>query len=385
MRSPLGLQLGRAARHEHLQPGRQAVHPVVQGVHRPAFGGVLPGPRRRARRCSARARAGGLGEGGGEGLLHDRHRVGELERLRAGVLAGHDGLEVPVRPHELPGGGEVLGDAVQVAVQVHAEQVERVPAGLGDVVEELPRRAAGLAAEHVVAAAAEDDRRGRVGLLDRAVHGLQLLDVLGRGARPEQAGVARLVVALPVADPAAPAWSTQCRTTWRTNSAYARWSRAGEGGRKSVGCRVPHGELEHSVIQSSSSPSAGRAGRPPCPSGTGRAPVRPAPSTGRPATRPAPSARACGTNSPGRAEQAVADAAHHAEPDSPGWSWFERESFTHKLVVYIVNSDRAQTYYRAGPAHLDPASAAAAAAVPGPGGDRGRRDRRSPTRPAPAR
>jgi len=93
------------------------------------------------------------------------------------------------------------GDAVQVAVQVHAEQVERVAACLGDVVEELPRRAARLAAEHVVAAAAEDDRGGRVGLLDRAVHGLQLLGVLGRGARPEQVRVARLVVALPVAHP----------------------------------------------------------------------------------------------------------------------------------------------------------------------------------------
>src|SRR5690242_16959947 len=30
-----------------------------------------------------------------------------------------------------------------------------------------------------------------------------------------------------------PTLLTQGRTTWRTNSAYARWSRAGEGGRKS--------------------------------------------------------------------------------------------------------------------------------------------------------
>src|SRR5205823_2915862 len=43
----------------------------------------------------------------------------------------------------------------------------------------------------------------------------------------------------------------------------------------------------------------------------------------------------------GRAEQAIADAAHHAQPDAP---WFGRESFTHTLRVYIVNSDRAQTY-----------------------------------------
>jgi hypothetical protein len=69
------------------------------------------------------------------------------------------------------------------------------------VVEELALRAARLAAEHVVAAAAEDDRRGRVGVLDRAVEGLQLLDVFGRGAGPQQVRVARLVVALPVAHP----------------------------------------------------------------------------------------------------------------------------------------------------------------------------------------
>jgi hypothetical protein len=49
------------------------------------------------------------------------------------VLARHDGLEVPVGLHELPGSGDVFGDAVQVAVQVHAEQVEGVAACLGDV------------------------------------------------------------------------------------------------------------------------------------------------------------------------------------------------------------------------------------------------------------
>jgi hypothetical protein len=197
---------------------------------------------------------GGLGEGGGEGLLHDRHRVGELERLRAGVLACHDGLEVPVRPHELPGGGDVLGDAVQVAVQVHAEQVERVTARLSDVVEELPRRAARLAAEHVVAAAAEDDRRGRVDLLDRAVHGLQLLGVLRRGARPEQAGVARLVVALPVPDAAFPGLVDTVPDHLADELGVRALVQGGRGRQKSVSCLVPHGELEHNVIQSSSSP-----------------------------------------------------------------------------------------------------------------------------------
>jgi hypothetical protein len=198
-----GLQAGRAARHEHLEPGRKGVHPVVQGRHRPVFRGVLPGPR--GEFAGAQRWLGRLlrrGEGGGHGLLHDRHGRGELERLRPGVLPGHDRLEVAVRPHEPAGGGDVLSDAVHIAVQVHAEQVERVPAGLGQVVEELPGLAARLAAEHVVAAAAEDDRRRRVGLLDRAVHGRELLDVLRRGARPEQAGVARLVVTLPVPDPA---------------------------------------------------------------------------------------------------------------------------------------------------------------------------------------
>jgi len=134
-------------------------------------------------------------------MLHGRVGVGELERLRAGVLAHDDRFQVAVRPHELPGGVQVVRDAGRVAVEVRAEQVEGVPSGAGEVVEELALRAAGLAAEHVVAAAAEDDRRMGVGVLDRAVEGLQLLDVLGRGADPRQVGVARLVVALPVAHP----------------------------------------------------------------------------------------------------------------------------------------------------------------------------------------
>ena len=106
-----------------------------------------------------------------------------------------------MRPHELPGGGQVLRYAGEVAVEVHAEQVEGVAARVGDVVEELAGSAAFLAAEHVVAAAAEHHGRGRIGLLDRAVHGGQLLDVFGRGPRPEQVRVARLVVALPVPHP----------------------------------------------------------------------------------------------------------------------------------------------------------------------------------------
>jgi hypothetical protein len=52
---------------------------------------------------------------------------------------------------------------------VRAEQVEGIPAGAGDVVEELPGRAAGFAAEHVVTAAAEYDSGRRVGVLDRVI------------------------------------------------------------------------------------------------------------------------------------------------------------------------------------------------------------------------
>jgi hypothetical protein len=66
------------------------------------------------------------------------------------------------------------------------------------VVEELPGRAARLAAEHVVTAAAQHHRSGWVGIPDGPEEGLQLGDVLNGGAGPQQVGVARLVVALPV-------------------------------------------------------------------------------------------------------------------------------------------------------------------------------------------
>ncbi len=118
---PLGLQLGRAAFHEHLQRGWEAVHPGVQGRHRPAFGGALPRLRREVAGALGRR---GLGERGGEYLLHDRDGAGELERLRAGVLADDDRFEVPVRPHELPGGVQVARHTGGFSVQVHAEQIE---------------------------------------------------------------------------------------------------------------------------------------------------------------------------------------------------------------------------------------------------------------------
>jgi len=40
------------------------------------------------------------------------------------VLADDDRLEVPVRPHELPGGVEVARHTGGISVQVHAEQVQ---------------------------------------------------------------------------------------------------------------------------------------------------------------------------------------------------------------------------------------------------------------------
>ena len=229
------------------------------------------------------------------------------------MLPHHDGLEVPVGLHELPGGGQVLSDALRVAVQVHAEQVEGVPADLGHVVEELPGRAARFAAEHVVAAAAEHDGRGRVGLLDRGVHGVQLVHVFGRAARPEQVGIARLVVTLPVADPA----GRSAERPGATNSGVRALIEGRRRGRKSVGCAGP--------------PRRARAQRDPqlliavqlAQQGVHRVP---AVVTGlrldlRPEQvgphQPGPESASLRHELPGRPEQAVADAAHHAQPDSP--------------------------------------------------------------------
>ena len=222
--------------------------------------------------------------------------------------------------HELPGRGQVPGDAVQVAVQVHAEQVEVVAAGLGHVVEEVPRCAARLAAEHVVSAAAEHDRRGRVCLLDRAVHGLQLLDVLGRGARPEQVGVARLVVALPVADPAAP----DLVDTVPDDLAHEPGVRAlvaGRRGRQEVGRlagppRRARAQRDPQFLVAVELAEQGVHGFPAELPGL-RLDLRPV------QVGPDQAGSHCAGlrhELPGRAEQAVADAAYHAEPDSP---WLE--------------------------------------------------------------
>jgi hypothetical protein len=214
----------------------------------------------------------------------------------------------------------VVGDAVHVAVQVHAEQVERVTARLGDVVEELPRRAARLAAEHVVAAAAEDDRRGRVDLLDRAVHGLQLLGVLGRGARPEQAGVARLVVALPVPDAAFPGLVDTVPDHLADELGVRALVQGGRG-RQEVG-RLPGpprragAQRDPELLVAGQLAEQGVYRVPAVLAGLGfdLRPVQVGPD------QAGPQCAGLRHELPGRAEQAVADAAHHAEPDSP---WLE--------------------------------------------------------------
>ena len=195
---PLGLQFGRAPGHEHLQRGRQIVHPGVQGGHGPAFRGLLS---RLCRELGGALRLRRLGERGREHLLHDRGGVGELEGLRTGMLTHDEGLEIPVCPHELPGGVQVVRHVGGVTVQVHAEQVEGAAPGRGEVIEEPPWCTVRFAAEHVVATATEHDRRAGVGVLDRAEEGLELRHVFGGRAGPQQAGIARLVVALPVLHP----------------------------------------------------------------------------------------------------------------------------------------------------------------------------------------
>src|SRR5207248_3313434 len=103
--------------------------------------------------------------------------------------------------------------------------------------------------------------------------------VLGRGARPEQVGVARLVVALPVADPAAP----DLVDTVPDDLAHEPGVRAlvaGRRGRQEVG-------------RLAGPPRRARAQRDP--------------------------QFLVAVELAGRAEQAIADAAHHAQPDAP---WF---------------------------------------------------------------
>jgi hypothetical protein len=90
---PLCLQLGRAAGHEHVQLRREVAHPGVERSHRPAFERVLRCPRGELPGALGRL---GLGERGGEYLLHDRHGAGELERLLPGVLATTTGLRYRV-------------------------------------------------------------------------------------------------------------------------------------------------------------------------------------------------------------------------------------------------------------------------------------------------
>ena len=127
---PPGLELGRAAGHEHRELGRQFLQPVVQRRHRASLRGVLHRPGGQVLRAARRRR---LGECRGEYLLHDRHGGRKFERLRAGVLPGDNGLAVPVRTHELAGRREVVRQVGNVAIKVDAEEVEAVLALAGDM------------------------------------------------------------------------------------------------------------------------------------------------------------------------------------------------------------------------------------------------------------
>ena len=143
--------------------------------------------------------------------------------------------------------------------------------------------------------------------------------------RPEQVGVARLVVALPVLLTRPAAVPDHLADELGVRALVQGGRRRQEVGR----LPGPHGELEHSVIRDLL--VAGQLAE----QGVHRVPAVLAglgfdlrPVRGRPGPVRPPSARACGTNSPGRAEQAVADAAHHAEPDSPWFKdRFERRKF----------------------------------------------------------
>ncbi|WP_234380448.1 hypothetical protein [Streptomyces sp. NRRL F-5122] len=204
---PLRRQFRGAALEEHLDLGRKVGHPGVEGAHRPAVRrlggpragtvvGALTGVR------SHGSAGAGVGEGRHHGLLEHPLCLGEFEEGRPVVLAGHDGSFVTVAAHHPPYGLHLLRDRPRNAVEVDREQVEGVPSVLDEMVEEPAGVAVGWTREDVVPTAAEHHCGLRVAGADRTVEDGQVLDVFRGGARPEQTGVARLVVALPVVDAA---------------------------------------------------------------------------------------------------------------------------------------------------------------------------------------
>ena len=207
------------------------------------------------------------------------------------------GLQYTVRAHELARGRDVRGQAGDVAVQVHVEQVEAVPARVGHVVEEPPLRAVRLAAEDVVAAPAEHDRGRRVRLLDGPVHGRELRDVLLGRAGPEQVGVARLVVALPVADPAGEP-ADDLPDELRVGGLVAGRRRRQEVGRPPGRPRRARAQRDPDLpLRPAVELREQRVGRVPAVFAGLRA--RPGSRTRTPAPAPRRARLACGTNSPG--------------------------------------------------------------------------------------
>src|SRR6185437_1188812 len=149
--------------------------------------------------------------------------------------------------------------------------------------------------------------------LDRLVHGRELLDVLVRGARPEQAGVARLVVALPVPHPPGTV------THQPPDELPVRLLVAGGRGRQEIG-RLPGAppgagaQGDPDFLIAGELPEQGVHRLPLVAAGLGLhlPPVQVRTDQSR--------AQSAGLSRElaGRAEQAVADAAHHPEPD-PRW------------------------------------------------------------------
>ena len=167
--------------HEHLESRGELGHVLVERPHAAPLGCLLR--QAGAQRFGA---LGGrrLGERTREDLLQRRFDVVEFEQRGPRILPGEHWLLVAVRAHEQTRSLDVVGNAVRIAVQVHVEIVERVSSGVGQPIEELALWTVWLAAEDVVAAAAEDHCGIRIDGLDDAIHGFELEDVFVARCRP---------------------------------------------------------------------------------------------------------------------------------------------------------------------------------------------------------
>jgi hypothetical protein len=131
-------------------------------------------------------------------VLEHGPRLRKREHGRPIVFAHDNRSFEALRLHHPPHHGHMRRDEHWVVVEMHGEHVEGIPSRVHDLLEELARRAAFGAAEHIVPATAKHHHCLEIGGTDRPVEHRELRHILRCRPRPQQALVAGLVVALPV-------------------------------------------------------------------------------------------------------------------------------------------------------------------------------------------